>query len=123
MALMEERQWTGNVRELKAVIERNVAQAFLKDESLSTPISQLQLDPFEGPYRLRDIAQSTPIYKERFAAIGSAPDIGPPQNPPPQEINTSFSERVMIFERRLIDEALQISDGHQGKAAEYLELT
>jgi psp operon transcriptional activator len=29
----------------------------------------------------------------------------------------------MTFERRLIDEALSLSEGHQGKAAKYLDLT
>jgi len=29
----------------------------------------------------------------------------------------------MIFERRLIDEALSIYEGHQGKAATHLDLT
>jgi len=39
------------------------------------------------------------------------------------EIKASFSDRVMTFERRLIDEALQVSEGHQGKAAKHLDLT
>jgi len=124
MTEMEECQWTGNVRELKAVIERNVAQAFLKDESLSAPIAALQFDPFEGPFRLRDTAPAAalnaPIYKESL----DAPTIETPQTPPPlMDIKASFADRVMTFERRLIDEALKLSNGHQGKAAEHLDLT
>ena len=124
MTEMEERQWTGNVRELKAVIERNVAQAFLKDESLSAPIAALQFDPFEGPFRLRDTAAAaalnTPIYKE---SLDAATIETPQTSPPPMDIKASFADRVMTFERRLIDEALKLSNGHQGKAAEHLELT
>jgi psp operon transcriptional activator len=128
MVEMETRPWAGNVRELKAVIERNIAQAFLKDESLSAPISALQFDPFEGPFRLRDAApipaENTPIYKENLSPSNDASNIETHQTPPPAtDIKASFADRVMTFERRLIDEALKLSDGHQGKAAEHLDLT
>ena len=119
MIEMETRSWAGNVRELKAVIERNVAQAFLRDESLNAPIESLAFDPFEGPFRLKDAAPSS----------AETPPITPPNidapltAPPDKKVKTSFAERVMTFERRLIDEALQIADGHQGKAAEHLDLT
>ncbi len=128
MVDMETRQWAGNVRELKAVIERNVAQAYLRDESLSTPISSLSFDPFEGPYRLRDAAPASssppPIYRETTESSSDPSNIEPKPTPSaPMENKTSFAERVMIFERRLIDEALKLSEGHQGKAAEHLDLT
>ena len=124
MVEMEARPWTGNVRELKAVIERNVAQAFLKDESLSAPISALQFDPFEDPFRLRDAAptpaENTAIYKESSSPSNDTPNIETLTTP---DIKASFADRVMTFERRLIDEALKLSEGHQGKAAKYLDLT
>lgn len=124
MVELETRPWAGNVRELKTVIERNVAQAFLKDESLSTPISALEFDPFEGPFRLRDAAsittETTPIYKESLAPSNDTPNI---ETLPTPDVKASFADRVMTFERRLIDEALKLSEGHQGKAAEHLELT
>lgn len=117
MTEMETLTWRGNVRELKAVIERNVAQAFLRDESLSTPISTLQLDPFDGPYRLREVEPS--IEKK----VSQAAYIPPPKDSMIADMTPSFADRVMTFERRLIDEALKISEGHQGKAAEHLDLT
>jgi len=131
MAEMERRVWLGNVRELKAVIERNVAQAFLRDESLSAPIAALNFDPFEGPYRLRDAAplppKTAPIYKKDIAPMGmgleTAPNKESVNTMPAPEAKTSFADRIMVFERRLIDEALQISEGHQGKAAKHLDLT
>ena len=127
MVEMETRQWSGNVRELKAVIERNVAQAFLRDESLSTPIASLTFDPFDGPYRLRDAAPTppaaAPIYKESIDTPESPPTIEPPQMVGAEDPKASFADRIMTFERRLIDEALRLSDGHQGKAAEHLDLT
>lgn len=116
---METRDWLGNIRELKTVVERNVARAFLIDEALSHPISDLNFDPFESPYRLSDpqpiqethiipaVQQEKPLYDTDFKDSGLK----------------SFNERVLVFERRLIDEALLQSDGHQGKAADYLDLT
>ena len=49
----------------------------------------------------------------------ASPDI---KESPPSAAK-SFNERIMVFERRMIDEALNLNDGHQGKAAAYLELT
>ena len=127
MVEMETRPWTGNVRELKAVIERNVAQAFLRDESLSLPIASLSFDPFDGPYRLRDAAPieqpTAPIYKGSQEPVMAAPIVETPQKTPVTDTNASFADRIITFERRLIDEALKLSDGHQGKAAKYLDLT
>ncbi len=131
MVEMETRQWAGNVRELKAVIERNVAQAYLRDETLSSPIATLNFDPFDGPYRLREAVslpqKTAPIYKDETAPLGMPPETAPNienlPTAPMSETKTSFAERIMVFERRLIDEALQISEGHQGKAAKYLDLT
>ena len=119
MVTLETSDWEGNIRELKTVIERNVARAFLLDETLSHPISDLNFDPFESPYRLtRDYIKpqtplnATPQSQETVSTENTAGDT-------PQ----SFSERVMIFERRLIDEALSQNEDHQGKAATYLDLT
>jgi len=44
---LNEYPWPGNVRELKNVIERNIYKS-LPDH----PVSQIQFDPFESPYRL-----------------------------------------------------------------------
>ena len=127
MVEMESRQWPGNVRELKAVIERNVAQAYLRDESLSTPIASLAFDPFDGPYRLRDAAPTpsrvAPIYKEALESSSGETLTESVQVPSSPDVKAGFAERVMTFERRLIDEALKLSEGHQGKAAKHLDLT
>jgi psp operon transcriptional activator len=128
------RPWSGNVRELKAVIERNTARAWLADESLSNPIGggpggTLQFDPFEDPYRLKgDIRPvHTPV-----AALSNPPPPAPApfetQQMPQPDVPASpqykgFEDRVLAFERKLIDEAMRVSGDHQGKAAERLELT
>ena len=118
------RDWIGNVRELKTVVERNTAKAWLADETLSDPIGgglagPIEFDPFAGPYRLRDAA---PLPAHPAAQVTSAPQ------PPTEETETAETQigletRVLAFERKLIDEALRVSENHQGKAAEHLELT
>jgi len=131
-----ERRWTGNVRELKAVIERNTAQAWLADETLSDPIGggpggALQFDPFEDPFRLK--GDTRPVYTPPHH-VQTPPLMGydlPPLETkqasqadlPPTPQATGFEDRVMLFERKLIDEAMRVSGNHQGKAAERLELT
>ena len=120
MTLMETREWAGNIRELKTVIERNVARAFLLDEALTLPISDLNFDPFESPYRLRD-AKISPSNDLAQSVNETQLDIEETLTTAP--IPQGFNERIMVFERRMIDEALKLHDGHQGKAAAYLELT
>jgi len=106
--------WPGNIRALKTTVERTVAQNFLRDETLSTPIGAISLDPFGGPWRLTESGVAT----EKSANIAPEDiikDTLPPSN--------GFLERVLKFERGLIDEALIVSKNHQGKAAEHLSLT
>ncbi len=119
MVTIETRDWSGNVRELKTVVERNVARAFLLDETLTNPISDLNFDPFESPYRLND-TEVSPSAPAKIAIIDE--NIAQTEEMP-AGLSTSFNERVLVFERRLIDEALRLHDGHQGKAAAHLELT
>ena len=124
------RRWTGNVRELKAVIERNTAQAWLADETLSDPIGggpagALQFDPFEDPFRLK--GDTRPSYTPEPAARTLTPLIPrhfeTPETQSPDLQVAGFEDRVMAFERKLIDEALRVCENHQGKAAERLKLT
>lgn len=124
------REWTGNVRELKAVVERNTARAWLADESLKEPIGLLKFDPFEDPHRLQD-RPHTPSYTTplRQTPVTDAPMAAytlPPletSEPEPPQLAASFADRVLRFERSLIDEALRASAQHQGEAAKRLELT
>ena len=116
------RRWSGNVRELKAVVERNTARAWLADEALTDPIGggaagPLEFDPFDSEHRLQDEVPA-PVSLEYVSPAGpveaTLPDPQPAQG---------FQERVLAFERKLIDEAMRASDNHQGKAAERLDLT
>jgi len=123
------RDWRGNVRELKAVIERNTAKAWLADETLSNPIGgvpagPLIFDPFASPHRVKDVSPS-PQPRAASTAITPPPAPETVSHPetPNQDTMTGFQERVLAFERNLILEAMQVSDNHQGRAAERLELT
>lgn len=121
--------WPGNVRELKTIVERNTARAWLADESLSSPIGggltgPLEFDPFASPHRVRDAAPT--LAPMEYKAITAAPALAVPKDPidtAPFPQDGGFQTRVLAFERKLIDEALRVSDNHQGKAAERLELT
>ena len=127
----------GNVRELKGLIERSTVKAFLADESLSDPISILEIDPFDSPYRPKRAFVPT-AGRDMSAPIIMSPPSGPQSVPAatpssigdsdreasePDAANAGFTDRVMVFERRLIDEAMRAEDDHQGKAAERLGLT
>jgi len=120
------RPWTGNVRELKTVVERNTAKAWLADETLSHPIGGgptgvLEFDPFASPYRLQDT--TPPQIKNIAPATQVVIKPGAPQEDPLETPQGNFQDRVIGFERKLIDEAMRINENHQGKAAEHLGLT
>jgi psp operon transcriptional activator len=120
---LEARDWPGNVRELKTIVERNTANAWLADETLSEPLGPLQFDPFEGPHRLRDTSPVAPTPQPAPPSDRPMPAYGLPELDPSPTVEESFTDRVLAFERRLIDEALRTSEGHQGKAAKRLELS
>lgn len=149
--IMRARPWPGNVRELKAVVERNTARAWLADEALVEPLAELSFDPFEGPHRLRDRAPgytqqsqntATPPYGAPMPAYGLPPMVdgqdstmsrrqnpaqaapqGGTLQPTPLPIPLGFKDRVFRFERQIVDEALRACNGHQGKAAERLDMS
>lgn len=125
-------RFPGNVRELKNLVARNTVRAFLEDESLTEPINAVEFDPFNSPYRLRNPSpliapQRAPLAPQYSDPTTASPTLtAPPSATPPEPEPTasdSFSDRVMTFERRLIDEALRASHDHQGKAADRLELS
>ena len=111
----------GNIRELKLLVERSTARAFLEDESLSEPIHTLDFDPFDSPYRLKTTNGPAPLPP---TASPATPATDTPPEPAPQDASgTDFTSRVMTFERRLITEAMRACADHQGRAAERLGLT
>jgi len=89
------------------------------------PAGALQFDPFEDPFRLK--GDTRPSYTSEPAARALTPLIPrqfeAPETQPPDLQAAGFEDRVMAFERKLIDEALRVCENHQGKAAERLKLT
>jgi len=114
---LEQHHWPGNVRELKNVVERSTVKSFLADESLSQPIAQIVLDPFQGPDWLQSVSAQSPRGNTTSRQSETSPETKEASE------NTDFQTRIMTFERRLIDEALNHHDHHQGKAADYLGLS
>ncbi len=109
LEILLDHDWPGNMRELRHVIERSTARAFLQDETLSAPIAKIIFNPFRRA--VRTAPPTKEIEEETSDDTQSTPK------------TTHFSDRVMMFERGLIDEAMQINNHHQGKAADYLGLT
>ena len=101
--------WPGNMRELRHVIERSTARAFLKDETLSAPVSNMIFNPFTRAFKAAPAQSNTGIETKE-----ETPDL---------RQSTDFNERILKFERGLIDEAMKTTNHHQGKAADYLGLT
>jgi len=93
--------WPGNVRELKNVVERAVYQSSPTDK----PITDIQFDPFESPWR------PTRTTEEHE------------QQPPYSPNNRSFSETVATFEKELLVTTLTKTNYNQTQAAELLALS
>ena len=97
--------WPGNVRELKNTIERAVYRL----EDAEEPVSSLQFDPFDSPFR--------PGQGRQAAASRELPATPDPDRP------FNLRRHLDLEERRMAMTALQRCDGHQGKAARLLGLT
>ena len=107
---LHEYKWPGNVRELKNVVERSVGRSFNEQNALIQPISQINLDPFEAPWRLTQ----------------DEPDVESEVSEPitlPTPTGADFTTRTNAFELGLVNEALTYAKNHQGKAAKHLGLS
>jgi len=101
--LLMEYAWPGNVRELKNVVERAVYTSLGSDE----PISEINFDPFESPWR------------PRGGQLESA--IGPAGGAPTEAYD--FKEHVQNTEIDLLQAALKQCRFNQKKTAEFLGMT
>ena len=98
--------WPGNVRELKNVVERAV---YRNDEN--EPISNIVLDPFESPYRPRELIGANVSNKGEFK-YSEQPRL--PMN---------LREEIELIEVRWITMALEANRFNQRSAAEALGLS
>ena len=119
LALLESRDWPGNVRQLRACAERAVRLAALAGASGPVVIDEAALDPFASPFR------------PKAAAVASAVAVS---TPAPEGVDVSeakaaarrsadFEAAVRAFEMSLIDQALSATKQHQAEAADLLGLS
>jgi psp operon transcriptional activator len=127
-----EHDWPGNVRELKNVVERSV----YRTNNAYVPVHNIQLDPFESPYRPKSRLTATSIVQHKVEPTASAPVTSVNDTTPlavaSQAVsspNVDFSQQqdfkvlAQDFEVNLIKQALAASQYNQKKTAELLNLT
>jgi len=95
--------WPGNVRELKNVVERAVYTSLGSDE----PISEINFDPFESPWRPGGIKTES----------GDTTDSVKPAE------SYDFKEHIQKTEIDLLQDALKRNRFNQKKTAEFLGMT
>ncbi|MEZ5997174.1 MAG: helix-turn-helix domain-containing protein [Hyphomonas sp.] len=77
------------------------------------------MDPFESPWRPQSGPGEAPQAPAKSSI--SAPAVIPGRIDP--SVTADFNAQIAAFEMRLIDEALAVAQGHQGRAADALGLT
>lgn len=119
--------WPGNVRELKNVVERSV----YRTNNAYVPVHDIQLDPFESPYRPkqrikapRQQAQAIQLPQSTSAQPVAAPTaVAVKANQFDFNQIQDFKTLSQDFEISLIKQALAASQYNQKKTAELLNLT
>ena len=102
-----EHPWPGNVRELKNVVERSVARW----TDPTSPVGEVVIDVFSSPF---DDWPTAPPAPGREAAAGK---------PRENRLPANFGKAVAEFEKRLLQDALDTHDHHQGDTAKALGLS
>ncbi len=105
--------WPGNVRELKNTIERAVYRLQQYDQ----PVSHLQFDPFDSPYRPDHEHTS-----EGLPVNGASHD-GPPVESSDDQLPIDLKQHLESIEIEWIERALEACQGNQKKTAEALGLS
>jgi len=113
VSAVEAAHWPGNVREVRNFAERLAHKALSEAPDQPVQFDATVLDPFASPYRPVEGVPASPEAPQHIVAA-SAPD---------HPVGGDFTAQVNIYEQTLLDQALAITDGHQGKAAKRLGLT
>ena len=114
-------RWPGNVRELRTVVGRSVGLATIARE-------QTGEDPLAPIADVRFATTLTPSWAEEAREVPDTPPDAPAANLETEtaletSASVDFTSRVAAFETHLIEEALRVAGGHQGRAADHLGLT
>ncbi len=117
MKQLESHGWPGNIRELRNVVERATAHG-----AEGGKIDQLQLDPFESPYRPQSHSTAQQPAPDEVATAGSK---AAPERSHGQAVTGpfDFKHKVLDYEKDLLLEALTRNRYHQKATAEYLSLS
>ena len=103
---LEGHQWSGNVRELKNVVERAVYRAG------SGFIEEIDFNPFVSPY------YDQPALIPPMVSSDSQVELGPEVN-----LSDGFKQLVASYEQQLLKQALEMGKYNQKKSAALLGLT
>lgn len=114
IAAIEAHDWPGNVRELRNFAQRLAHRALLSAPDEAVVFDPSVLDPFDSPWRPASPAAAG---KQRVSPASAGRIPNTPITP------VDFTAQVALLEMQLIDEALNMSQGHQGRAADMLGLT
>lgn len=104
--------WPGNIRELKNTIERSV----YRHQDSSEPLNELQLDPFESPFRPLRMPAQAPTHSVTTASPGTPPS-------EKLQLPLNFKKQSAEFEIGLLTKALEQARYNQRDAAGLLGLT
>ncbi len=121
--LLMEYPWPGNVRELKNVTERNVYK-----NQPEQPVSEIQFDPFESPYRPGNTAIEMALSPKKIHSVETiSQEAAEHQSPAATDLLIQFpldlKQTMADMEVKLIKQCLENSQFNQKKCAELLGLT
>lgn len=114
---LERHEWPGNVRELRNVIERAVYQW----EDSSRPIDHIIFDPFESPWKPKEMATQEHVPETAPAA----PEPVAQEKQPPIALPDvdDMKDAVEAYEKRILESALAKNRYNQRQTAKSLNLT
>ncbi len=121
MREMENYAWPGNVRELRNVVERGV----YRWDDVETPISHVQFDPFDSPWKPASPPHRRDDSATAGAGRGAAPAAGDAAPSAPSEIDNIDDLRLAVdqHERTIVEHALGKHRWNQRQTAKALGLS
>lgn len=115
LATLQSYPWPGNVRELKNTVERSVFHS----EDNGEPVDSIRLNPFTSPYKT---VHAPADASDQATSSARQPIHSQPTSKVPVSTD-DFYTQVAALEKRLINEALERNQHHQGHTAQALGLS